>query len=184
MLIDREIKPGVSLGGIKLGESVDLYLDKLSTHYLVRDDREASWAFVGDDLISIAYDADRVITTVCANSRFQGSYAGLIWPGMTVLQVIRTPTLKPVCRVHRDQRHRRVLPLPAEHDDFENLGQSIPDETVLEYISVFRKPGAEGGARSSAGSRGRRLGSADRQARARAPRQYAAFDQARDSKRA
>ena len=39
MLIDREIKPGVSLGGIKLGESVDLYLDKLSTHYLVRDDR-------------------------------------------------------------------------------------------------------------------------------------------------
>ena len=89
MLIDREIKPGVSLGGIKLGESVDLYLDKLSTHYLVRDDREASWAFVGDDLISIAYDADRVITTVCANSRFQGSYAGLIWPGMTVLQVIQ-----------------------------------------------------------------------------------------------
>ena len=38
--VDRqEIKPGVSLGGIKLGESVDLYLDKLSTHYLVRDDR-------------------------------------------------------------------------------------------------------------------------------------------------
>ena len=74
---------------------MDLYLDKLSTHYLVRDDREASWAFVGDDLISIAYDADRVITTVCANSRFQGSYAGLIWPGMTVLQVIQNTTLKP-----------------------------------------------------------------------------------------
>ena len=120
--------------------SVDLYLDKLSTHYLVRDDREASWAFVGDDLISIAYDADRVITTVCANSRFQGSYAGLIWPGMTVLQVIQNTRSNRVCRVHRDQRHRRGgAALPAEHDDFENLGQSIPDETVLEYISVFQE---------------------------------------------
>ena len=141
MLIDREIKPGVSLGGIKLGESVDLYLDKLSTHYLVRDDRETSWAFVGDDLISIAYDADRLITTVCANSRFQGSYAGLIWPGMTVLQVIQN--------THAQTEYAGCivingidgvgLPLPEEHDDFENLGQSIPDETVLEYISVFQE---------------------------------------------
>ncbi|MBR8655393.1 hypothetical protein KDH83_18980 [Achromobacter sp. Marseille-Q0513] len=141
MLIDREIKPGVSLGGIKLGESVDLYLDKLSTHYLVRDDRETSWAFVGDELISIAYDADRLITTVCANSRFQGSYAGLIWPGMTVLQVIQN--------THAQTEYAGCivingidgvgLPLPAEHDDFENLGQSIPDETVLEYICVFQE---------------------------------------------
>ena len=140
--VDRqEIKPGVSLGGIKLGESVDLYLDKLSTHYLVRDDRETSWAFVGDDLISIAYDADRLITTVCANSRFQGSYAGLIWPGMTVLQVIQN--------THAQTEYAGCivingidgvgLPLPEEHDDFESLGQSIPDETVLEYISVFQE---------------------------------------------
>ena len=88
MLIDRK-SSRASRWAASSWVSVDLYLDKLSTHYLVRDDREASWAFVGDDLISIAYDADRVITTVCANSRFQGSYAGLIWPGMTVLQVIQ-----------------------------------------------------------------------------------------------
>lgn len=140
MRIDETIVPGLSLGGIKLGENVERYLAKLSENHVIFDDKSTSWALVDDGLISIAYDSDGSIQTICANSRYPGNYAGLIWPGMTVLQVIQNTHTQVswAGRIMVNGIRGIGLAVPEGYDDFERMSDTVPDDIVLEYLCVFQ----------------------------------------------
>jgi hypothetical protein len=92
MDINTQIIPKKSLGGIALGEQIDNVISRLSTSYKII--RHPSCTVINEGLITAYHDTGGKISSLSCNSIFKGGYLDRLWPGMSVLDVIKIPTRK------------------------------------------------------------------------------------------
>ncbi len=138
MLLSSEIIPGVSLGGVLIGEKIDSVFERFSEKYEIKVFDEIA-VFEGG-LISIGYTPSGIVHSVMCDARFSGNYKEILWAGMTVSDVI-AKTRKQIafggCAVV-DGVQGVGLPLPHGFDDFEKITDFLSLDHVFENLSVFR----------------------------------------------
>ncbi len=138
MLLNSEIIPGKSLGGILLDESVDVVFEKFSSSYSLK--KKPGILTFDDDLIVVGYDANGLIYSVMCGIKYSHKYDEKIWAGMTVADVIKN-TEKQIAYggcVVVDGVNGVGLPLPDGLDDFETITDFLEPDHVFENLSVFR----------------------------------------------
>ncbi len=138
MLFSSEIIPGVSLGGVLIGEAIDSVFERFSEKYEI-EIFDGTAVFEGG-LISIGYASSGIVHSVMCDARFPGNYKEILWAGMTVSDVI-AKTRKQVAFggcVVVDGVQGIGLPLPHCFDDFEKITDFLSLDHVFETLSVFR----------------------------------------------
>ncbi|MFK3781772.1 hypothetical protein [Agrobacterium sp. NPDC089420] len=137
MKLTKEILPGRSLAGIVLQTSIDAIIAGLqSRHAIAIHKRIVS---IDDGLVTIGYGEDHLIYSVMCNSRFEGSYQGKLWAGMTVKDVLKNSTTQVAWggAVVVDGIEGIGLPLPDGFDDFDRITDHLPLDHAFEYLSVY-----------------------------------------------
>jgi len=139
MVLNSEIIPGVSLGGISIGETIDSVFERFSEKYEIEILDEV--ALLDGGLISIGYaSSSGVVHSVMCGAQFPGNYKGILWAGMNVSDVIAR-TKKQIAFggcVVVDGIQGIGLPLPSSFDDFEKITDFLSLDHVFENLSVFR----------------------------------------------
>lgn len=138
MLLNGEIFPGTSLGGIALNEEVDSVIKRYSENYRLKND--SGILTFNDDLIVLGYDGGGLVYSVMCGIKYPHKYAGKLWAGMTVAEVIENSTTQVALGgcVVVDGVNGVGLPLPNGLDDFEALTDFLELEYVFANLSVFR----------------------------------------------
>lgn len=139
MVLSSEIIPGVSLGGIFIGETIDSVFERFSEKYEIEILDEV--ALFDGGLISIGYaSSSGVVHSMMCGAGFTGNYKGILWAGMNVSDVIAR-TKKQIAFggcVVVDGIQGIGLSLPSSFDDFEKITDFLSLDHVFEKLSVFR----------------------------------------------
>ncbi|WCM88932.1 hypothetical protein [Acidovorax sp. NCPPB 3576] len=138
MLLNSDIIPGASLGGVLIGETIDSVFERFSEKYEIEIFDEIA-VFEGG-LISIGYTPSGIVHSVMCGDRFPGNYKGILWVGMTVSDVI-AKTKKQIAFggcVVVDGIEGIGLPLPPSFDDFEKITDFLSLDHMFGNLSVFR----------------------------------------------
>lgn len=137
MDISTVIIPGRSLGGISIGEQTDDVILRLSEGYIIT--RGLNCTSINEGLISIYHNEAGIISALSCNSSFPGRYSSKLWPGMTVLDVIKNTTTQVAWAgyVMVDNLEGVGLSLPEERDDFENILDEFDVDYIFEELWVY-----------------------------------------------
>lgn len=137
-MLNNEIIPMSSIGGISLGDNVDSVINLLRADYDLEEN--ANSIAVDDGLITIYFNENkRVVTEISCNRKFKGKYSNKLWPGMTVADVIKN-TQKQIAWsgfVEVDGIKGIGLSLPEDRDDFENITDFLDLDFVFEELWVY-----------------------------------------------
>lgn len=138
MNIIPEVNPGISLGGVFIGSNSLKTIELLSPCHKVES--KPGLIVVNEGLLSISYDSDSAIDSIMCNTALQCKYKKLLWPGMTVRDLLKNTTTQVAIGgcVIVDGIDGIGLPLPSDADDFESITDFLPLDHVFEHLSVFR----------------------------------------------
>jgi hypothetical protein len=138
MLLNNIVIPGVSLGGIRIGDKVDNAIDELGLSCVVQAPN--NFVIINEGILYIGYDIDRLITCVGCSSICGINYKNKLWPGMSVQDVLeRSKIQKAECGcVIIDNIDGIGLVLPNEFDDFDEITDFLPLNYVFETLSIFK----------------------------------------------
>lgn len=138
MKINNIITPGVSIGGISIGEQIEnIARAILKSEYLLEKNLNA--LVINNGLITAYHDSDGVISAVSCNEKFQGKYMDKLWPGITVSEVLANSKTQVAWSgfVQIDQLRGVGLSLPEEFDDFESLSDILDPDYVFNELWVY-----------------------------------------------
>jgi hypothetical protein len=137
MDINTQIIPKKSLGGIALGEQIDNVISRLSTSYKII--RNPSCTVINEGLITAYHDTGGKISSLSCNSIFKGGYLDKLWPGMSVLDVIKNTDAQTAWSgyVKVNNVEGIGLLLPEDRDDFENLTDALDMAHVFEELWIY-----------------------------------------------
>lgn len=137
MHISTKIIPLRSLGGISLGEQTEDVISRLEEGYMIT--RGLNCTSINEGLISIYHDEAGIISSLSCNSSFHGSFSNKLWPGMTVLDVIRNTRTQVAWAgyVMVDNLEGIGLSLPEERDDFENILDEFDVDYIFEELWIY-----------------------------------------------
>jgi hypothetical protein len=139
MKLNNEIHPGIGIGGINLGENIDTILSNYAGEHDIEQISESSYSF-DDGYLTLYTDDVGTINHIACNKKFPGVFAGMLWPGMTVSDVL-------------ENSHSRVawfgfvkvnaikgigLSLPNEFDDFDEITDHLDLDFVFEELWVCK----------------------------------------------
>lgn len=137
MNLTNVIVPKVSIGGIAIGESITQVQARLSDKYKTHNSPDS---FTIDNGFITAYHGDDgVISAISCNTAFKGNYENMLWPGMTVADVLRLSKEQVAWAgfVQIDQVNGIGLSLPEEYDDFDSLTDHFDLDFVFSELWVY-----------------------------------------------
>ncbi|NBF02172.1 hypothetical protein GV819_07685 [Pseudomonas sp. Fl5BN2] len=138
MKINNIIIPGVSIGGVSIGEQIDNIAKTIlkSEHLL---EKTPNALIIINGLITAYHDSEGIISAVSCNEKFQGKYMDKLWPGITVSEVLANSKAQMAWSgfVQVDQLRGVGLSLPEELDDFESLSDILDPDYVFNELWVY-----------------------------------------------
>jgi hypothetical protein len=139
MKLNNEILPGIGIGGVTLGENIDDILDKYAYEYEIKKTSETSHSFDGG-FLTIYNDEKKIITNISCNKNFSGAYAGVLWAGMTVSDVLQKSKSRIAWSGFVEVNGIRGigLSLPNEFDDFEEITDYLDLNFIFEELWVYK----------------------------------------------
>jgi hypothetical protein len=140
MKLNNEIIPGIGIGGINLGENIDDILEKYAYEHEIKKISETSYSF-DDGFLTIYNGEKKIITSISCNKNFPGTYAGILWAGMTVSDVLQKSKSRVAWSgfVQVNGISGIGLSLPNEFDDFERITDHLDLNFVFDELWVYEK---------------------------------------------
>ncbi|WP_439893720.1 hypothetical protein ACS7SF_19085 (plasmid) [Ralstonia sp. 25C] len=144
---DADIVSGVSIGGIRLGESISSYLTEMHSFHRTSmaeyklPDGSSRFAYTVDEVLTVATLSDGGIFSVGCNSRYRGRYNASLRPGQTMAEVLKLTQRQRIFNgniiVNEDFGFSFMLPAP--YDEVADCIGDVPAGLVLEdvYVSDF-----------------------------------------------
>lgn len=137
MNLTNVIVPKVSIGGIAIGESITQVQARLSDKYKTHNSPDSFT--IDNGFITAYHGVDGVISAISCNTDFKGNYENMLWPGMTVADVLRLSKEQVAWAgfVQIDQVNGIGLSLPEEYDDFDSLTDHFDLDFVFSELWVY-----------------------------------------------
>ncbi len=136
-----------SLGNVRLGDSIDLYLDdifnrfnvEIKEYFLPDSGGETRYAYLIDNsTLIISTTTDDIIVSVGCNERYTGKYKKTFYPGMTMQELVQHSKNLRILNgaLIVDNDYGLSFTLPAPYDEIADTLKQIPDDIVLSEIYV------------------------------------------------
>lgn len=137
MDISTEIVPKYSLGGVAIGEQIEVVVSRLSKGYTVI--KTLRCTVINDGMLTIYYDEAGIISAMSCNSSFHGKYLNKLWPEITASELITNSRMQVAWAgyVKVDNLDGIGLLLPDAQDDFENLLDEFDVDHVFEELWIY-----------------------------------------------
>jgi len=136
-----------SLANIRLGHSVDMYLEEMLTRFTVETKKYPSSSplggdmhgyFLDDNTISIFTDANDIIVSVVCNQNYHGRYQNKLYAGITMERL--TLLSKSILLINGalivDGDYGLAFSLPSPYDEIADSLQHIPGDLQLVEVVV------------------------------------------------
>ena len=136
-----------SLANIRLGHSVDIYLEEMLTRFTVETKEYPSSSplggdmhgyFLDDNTISIFTDANDIIVSVVCNQNYHGRYQNNLYAGITMERL--TLLSKSILLINGalivDGDYGLAFSLPSPYDEIADSLQHIPGDLQLVEVVV------------------------------------------------
>ena len=136
-----------SLGNIRLGESIDLYLDDIFNRFnveikeysLPEPGGETRYAYlIENSTLIVSTTTDDIIVSIGCNENYTGRYRNTFYPGMTMEELVRQSKVLQILNgaLIVDNDYGLSFTLPSPYDEIADTLKQIPDDVVLSEIYV------------------------------------------------
>lgn len=144
---NAEIIPAYSLGNIKLNENITSYIDEMYSsfnvvvkNYSLPDGSKKS-AYVINETITIATNADGLIFSIGCNQEYKGKYKNILHAGQSMKEVVALTEKQRIFNgtVIINDDFGLCLILPSPYDEIGDSITSIPKDLIFNeiYVSDF-----------------------------------------------
>ncbi|WP_261464075.1 hypothetical protein [Serratia marcescens] len=141
---NARIVSGVSMGNVALNENISLYINEMHSRFSVKikshflpDGNERN-SYIVDNALTVATDKDGVILSLGCNAHYQGGYNGIIFPGMSVIDIIKLTRSQKIYNgsiiINDDFGVSFILPSP--YDEISDAINHIPGGVMINEIFV------------------------------------------------
>ena len=144
---NAEIRSACSLGNIKLNENISLYMDEMYSFFNVEvknyslPDGSKKNAYIINETITIATNADGLIFSIGCNQKYTGKYKNILHAGQSMKEVIALTEKQRVFNgsVIINDDFGLCLILPSPYDEIGDSIKSIPNDIIFNeiYVSDF-----------------------------------------------
>lgn len=141
---NARIVSGVSIGNVVLNENISLYINEMQSRFGVKikkhslPDGNERKSYTADNTLSVITDKDGVILSLGCNAHYQGSYNGIIFPGMEITDIIKLTVSQKIYNgsiiINDDFGVSFILPPP--YDEIADAINDIPGGVIINEIFV------------------------------------------------
>ncbi|WP_231564398.1 hypothetical protein [Enterobacter sp. Bisph1] len=144
---NADIVSFTSLGNVRLGDSIDFYLDDIFNRFNVEIKEyslpapsiETRYAYLVDKgTLTIATTTDDIIVSLGCNENYSGKYKNRLSAGMTMGELLNLSTNVSIVNgaLIIDNDYGLSFTLPSPYDEIADSLAQIPDDVVLNQIYV------------------------------------------------
>ncbi|WP_230507132.1 hypothetical protein [Serratia montpellierensis] len=141
---NARIVSGASIGNIILNENISLYINEMYSRFSITvkkhflPDGSERKSYTVDNTLSVITDKDGVILSLGCNAHYQGSYNGIIFPGMEITDIIKLTVSQKIYNgsIIIDDDFGVSFILPPPYDEIADAISHIPSGLTINEIFV------------------------------------------------
>ncbi|HEP1046056.1 hypothetical protein I5L38_21430 [Serratia marcescens] len=138
------IVSGVSMGNVAINGNISLYINEMHSRFSVKiksyflPDGSERKSYTVDNTLTVVTDKNGVILSLGCNAHYQGSYNGIIFPGMKIIDIIKLTTSQKIYNgsiiINDDFGVSFILPPP--YDEIADAINYIPAGVIINEIFI------------------------------------------------
>ncbi|MBH2562331.1 hypothetical protein I5K95_00020 [Serratia marcescens] len=138
------IVSGVSMGNVAINGNISLYINEMHSRFSVKiksyflPDGSERKSYTVDNTLTVVTDKNGVILSLGCNAHYQGSYNGIRFPGMKIIDIIKLTTSQKIYNgsiiINDDFGVSFILPPP--YDEIADAINYIPAGVIINEIFI------------------------------------------------